>query len=567
MIALIKATFTKIVRFGLAAIAPTVAWRRANDSLGRWQAVAVHTIAMMALLAGFGYLQYTLQLDALVRSSLPIVRLTWLPLVAVLVYAIAWSAWFVARTLRMPAEKPLDGTIGSAWQSSLDRFARAGIDVTRTPLYLILGSPAGGVRDFFAASRVDLSILPSGEEADEPIQVCGNRDAIFVCCRESSLTGNFTRRAAATRKANLESIASTVGGGASRKPAYAWDNHVVAKDSPSQTAAVGSDQQRHGNSAVATVAKPVTPGRSDHETVQRIQDTLTEIETLANSENQPSTKSATILQPRLAKQPMLRLEPTEATQLLDRLDGLCREIADVRQPYCPINGVIIMVPIDATDCVETADHVGMRIERDLLTISHALELSVSAQVIFSDLELTEGGQSFLNRFPETQRHRRLGASLPAPPASEPGAGPAGVDQAVGWICDDLFPPLGYRLMSRDLSDDAHDRVVRHGNHNIHRVVDTMRRRRDGMSRLLRRAITATAGKVRIRGCFVAATGAAGPTKQAFAEGIMPQISDIQNEVQWMKQRRSRDRWQRRAAIAIYITVAITTCATIAYIVT
>ncbi|QDV67714.1 hypothetical protein Poly24_14180 [Rosistilla carotiformis] len=573
MIALLKASLRQIARIALIAFAPMVAIGHASDRWQRWGVIAIHVVAVLLGIAGLGYIQYTMQLDALVRSSLPMVRLTWLPLVGCLLYAIAWSAWFVAHTLRMPAEKPLSGGIHSAWQESLHRFTAAGIDVARTPLYLVLGSPAGGVRDFFSASHTDLVVLPSAEEADQPIQVCGNRDAIYVCCREASLTGNFTRRAAAARQKYLETMGSEGPTSIHRGPAHVWqagDGANTPPQSPSfsataPAAAKPSFSTASDTGALAATATLPTTAASVDPTVNRMHDTFAQIETLTTEEAVATVRPATILQPRTAKLPMMRLEQSEALELLDRLDGLCREIAEIRQPFCPINGVVLMLPLDAADCIETADHVGMRIERDLNTIATATQSSVSAQVIFCDLELCEGGQALLDRFPETQRHRRLGAILPAPPVSEPDAGPAGIDQAVRWICDELFPPLAYRLMTRNLQDAAQDRILRQGNHAIHRVVDTMRQRRDGMSRLLRRSIAATAGNVRLRGCFVAATGAAGATKHAFAEGVIPQILDIQNEVQWLPQRRQRDVWQRRTAAAIYASVAITTCAVLAYL--
>ncbi|QDS87371.1 hypothetical protein EC9_15490 [Rosistilla ulvae] len=573
MIALLKASLSKIARIALCAFAPIVALRHANDRWQRWGVMAIHLIAALLGIAGLGYVQYAMQLDTLVRSSLPVVRLTWLPLVGCLLYAIAWSAWFVVYTLRMPAEKPLGGGIHSAWQESLHRFTAAGIDVSRTPLYLVLGSPAGGVRDFFSASHTDLVVLPSAEEADQPIQVCGNRDAIYVCCREASLTGNFTRRAAASRQKLLETMGSDGGTGIHRGPAHVWQSGDGTNANPQSPAFAASahaatepsfEKASDTGTLTATATLPRTASAGDM-AVDRMHETFAQIETLTADEPGQTAKSATILQPRTAKLPMMRLEQSEALELLERLDGLCREIADIRQPFCPINGVVLMLPLDAADCIETADHVGMRIERDLNTIAAATQSSVSAQVVFCDLELCDGGQALLDRFPETQRHRRLGAILPAPPASEPDAGPASVDRAVRWICDELFPPLAYRLMARNLQDAAQDRILRQGNHAIHRVVDTMRQRRDGMSRLLRRSIAATAGNVRLRGCFVAATGAAGATKHAFAEGVIPQILDIQNEVQWLPQRRQRDRWQRRSAAAIYASVAITTCVVMAYL--
>jgi hypothetical protein len=304
-------------------------------------------------------------------------------------------------------------------------------------------------------------------------------------------------------------------------------------------------------------------GHGQQQPLERLHETIDQLESLTESE--PRTTAPKVLQPQLAKPKMLRLESLEAANILRRLDSLCREIAELREPFCPINGTLLLVPLDASDSSEIADHVGMRIERDLHTIAGATESRVSSQVIFCDLEETDGGQPFLDRFPDAQRHRRLGATLPAPPASEPDAGSQAVDRAVDWICNELFPPLAYRLMKRAPDDPTLDRMMQTDNHGIRRLTDRMRKRREGMSRMLRRVVAADSDAARIRGCFVAATGSAGQSKQAFAEGVMPLVLDMQNEVQWSEARRVRDRWQRRAAAATYVAVTAATSATVALV--
>ncbi len=563
----------------MASVAPLVAWRRSDQGWHRHLVIAIHVIAVVTVLGLLIAAQLAWQLDTFVRSSLPLVRILWLPLVGGLVYATAWSAWFVARTLRKPAEQPLFDATTSCLRAGLDRFAQSGIDVSRTPLYLVLGSPAEGIRAFFAAAHADLIVLPHPDESDEPVQVCGNQDAIYVCCRDVSLLGRFARQATEARaeKQAAKSRPNTV---ASREPAHLWsgDQPPPERAQLSPAAAVAGHADHSRSTAGSTVSSPASatatatatatlvedpPAGGDRATLQRMNQTISDLETL--TVEPPAAATVEVLQPRHSPAPLLRLNSSEAEQLLERLDAVCQELAELRQPYCPINGVLLMVPLDAADDVETADHVGMRIERDLATITAATESSVSAQLIFCDLDRCEGSQAFLNRFPDTQRHRRLGANLPAPPPSEPDAGPQGIDHAVRWICDELFPPLGYRLMQRDPNDPACDRALSLENRQIHRLVDSMRQRREGMSRMLRRAVVAAIGRVRLRGCFITATGAAGHSRQAFAEGIVPLILDIQNEVQWSPERRRRDRWQHRAAMATYVAVAGAALLTVTWI--
>ncbi|QEG40596.1 type VI secretion protein IcmF/TssM N-terminal domain-containing protein [Roseimaritima ulvae] len=548
----------------LAAVAPMAALRRTDGATQRWCMIGIHVAAMLLLLAGLCVFQTIFQLDSFVRSSLPFVRWAWLPIVGCLFYATAWSAWFVAHTLQLKPDHTPKCAITSALQNGIDQCVRAGIDIQKTPIYLTIGTPTAGIRSFFHSAHTELSVLPTAEEADQPVQVCGNHDAIYICCRDASLTGDFVRRAAQQRVAPTR-LQRAVHSGSQRtqlattQSAHQWT--APSTDTAASATTTGSPAAALATAPTEVQTQPTTS--PDNTVGQRLEQTLGSLTSLVEPEAEPEQAQKQVLQPSRAVEPILRLDTDRATELLERLRTLCFALAAVRQPYCPVNGVLILVPLDATDNIETADHVGMRIERDLQTIAEATQSSVSSQVVFCDLEHSPGSQAFLERFPASQRDRRLGTVLPAPPTSEPDAGPAGIDRAVRWICTELFSPLGYRLMARDLVHADQDRELCEGNRGIHQLVHTMRQRREGMSRMLRRAISTTAGQIRLRGCFVAATGIAGTDKQAFAEGLMPLILDLQNEVQWSEQRRSSDRWQRRAAMLTYAIVLAATCLTTA----
>lgn len=565
MIALVKTFLLRVADIVVAAFAPVVAFARADGSWKRRGVIAIHAFFVSFVLCGLVAAQIYFQLEAYVRSSSPTVRLLWLPLVGILAYATAWSAWFVARTLRQPRDKPLFDSVTMALRDGMDRFSRAGIDPRETPIYLVLGAPAGGIREFFSSSHVDLAVLPSAEEADEPIQVCGNREAIYVCCRDSSLVGHYARKSAgsllkavADRSAReLQAVSDTV----IRQTQPAWRGGV-AVGKPTQSAAFNPNafqpvsQPGGSNAALAVAAGTATlsPAPAAIETcelgldttVQRVHETLGQIESM----------TASVLQPRQTRPQEMRLDAGDAETLLQRLETLCQEIVTLREPYCAINGVIALIPLPACDNVEASDHVGMRLERDLKTIVEATDSHLSVQVVFCDFDLCEGSQAFLDRFPDNQRHRRLGATIPAVPASESESAATSLDKAVRWLCNDLFPPLGYRLMNRDLQDVTTDRELGMGNHRIQRLVQQMRDRGEGMSRLLRRSVAGMGDRLRIRGCYLAATGMAGhASKQAFCEGVVPLILDMQNEVQWSRKRRERDRWQRAMATGIYGLIA------------
>jgi len=588
MIAMLKAVMFRTVDLLVAALAPVIAFQRADSVWRRRYVIAVHAILVLLLFAGLTAVQVIFQLEAFVRSSLPFVRSFWLPMVGFLGYTTVWSAWFVARTLRQPDEKPLFDSVATSLRDGLDRFTRAGIDPGRTPLYLVLGAPAGGIRDFFSSAHIQLAVLPTAEEADEAVQVCGNRDAIYICCRDTSLLGHYARQSASTRmKVAAERCASEtrlrgVWGDRESTPVWRGGAAVSATAAPhapqahqdiKRPPAVGPmGASIHATATLMETAKLATAGISQaagDATIERVQQTFGMLESITSDHATPCSadQRTTVLQPRQTRPQELRLDAGDAERLLQRLETLCHEIVSVREPYCPINGVIAMIPLSACDHAEASDHVGMRLERDLRTIVQTTNTHLSVQVIYCDLDLCEGSQPFLDRFPESQRHRRLGAIIPAVPVSESESAASSLDRAVQWICNDLFPPLGYRLMSRDMQDVTNDRDLCMGNHRIQRFVQQMRDRRERMSRMLRRSVAGLGNQIRIRGCFLAATGIAGhASKQAFCEGVVPIILDMQNEIQWTRERLDRDRWERMVAVGTYVVVLAFAIATAALLV-
>jgi hypothetical protein len=589
MIALLQTCIVYLLKAMVAAIAPLNAYRKAEGVWTRRAVIVIHVGSVATALCVLIAAQIYFGLDAFVRSSSPLVRTLWLPIVGGLTYATAWSVWLVARTLNHVEEKPVFDAVTTSLRDGLERLSRAGIDPDRTPLYLVLGAPAGGIREFFASGHVDLSVLPNQEEAEAPIQVCGNRDAIYVCCNNASLTSHFARKAAISGKnAANESIRNAQGSlQREQREALAPWRSGLSKDegsSPALSLLTAHQCSNHadafsiggtteGSSTTATLAPEeascsVSDCSVSDATIQRMQDTLGLLESITATDAAIDSRvqPVQLLQPSQISAEEYRLDAAEAEELLDRLRTLCNEIVEIREPYCPINGVLVLVPLMACDSAEAADHVGMRLERDFSTIIQATEMHASAQVVFCDLELCEGSQPFLQRFPEGQRHRRLGAIVPASPASEPQSVLSSLDQAAHWVCNELFPPLGHRLMTRDLTDPHKDATLCIDNHRIQRLVQQMRDRCEGMSRLLRRAVAATNQQMRIRGCFVAATGIAGHmNKQAFCEGVVPMILDMQNEVQWTRERRVRDRSHFLCAVAIYTTVVVASVITFASI--
>src|SRR5207247_385369 len=105
----------------------------------------------------------------------------------------------------------------------------------------------------------------------------------------------------------------------------------------------------------------------------------------------------------------------EVELLTARLRYLCRLIVRDRKPYCPINGLMVLVPFGAMDTDDDANQTGTICQLDLQTARRAFQVNCPAFVLVCDLESAGGFKEFMERFPTEQRQRRLGQRLPLAP--------------------------------------------------------------------------------------------------------------------------------------------------------
>lgn len=495
-----------------------------------------------------------------------------------------------------PHSHRMQTDITHAWQAAQAQILAAGIELHRAPLFLTLGQPAGGIEEFCSLLPLESPFpLPSASD-DAPLQVYGNQEGLFVCCKQTSVLGDYLNRLAtaaddfpepassarlqiatgdspATTAASTERNSGGAFGGILQTGSRADScNHGPAREPQFSPLAEGPS----GTTATLTgplVAGPIVATRrvpcpSASETVRSIEFQLDELErqlALADAVLQP--------QPSAAAQDRPTAEVAGA-----RFAQLCRLISAAREPYCPLNGVVILVPLEILDCDETAEQGGSCIQRDLQTVMRTLETEVSVQVVVCGLAACEGGDELLDRLSQDQLYGTFGFALPTPLGGNREAARRSIERASEWLCEGLFPALAYRVLRRDADDERSDRADLEGNRRLHALIGSLRGRRQRLSRLLVGSLSATSGQWRIRGCFFAPTAnksATGtppanplpanplsasslPARQAFTAGILGQIHGIQNEVRWLESRRRRDATAMAVALAGYVLIAATT---------
>ncbi len=209
----------------------------------------------------------------------------------------------------------------------------------------------------------------------------------------------------------------------------------------------------------------------------------------------------------------------------------------------------------------------MLTNRDLVALRSVLQVQCPLIALVCDTEKVPGCQELLRRFPEQQRRRRLGVHFPPVAESDAASVPAVVDEGIRWMCQELLPPLIYRLLQLSPAEDRHAEHVQQGNVDLYQFLHEIRQREKRISRILKRGICAEGTKPGLLGgCYLGATGSDVVRDQGFVAGVMPQLIDMQNMLSWTSDALHEDAccrsWARGGYIGLLVFVSSLTLLTL-----
>jgi type VI protein secretion system component VasK len=238
--------------------------------------------------------------------------------------------------------------------------------------------------------------------------------------------------------------------------------------------------------------------------------------------------------------PDLLKNTAEMNMYKARLAHLGRLIVRDREPFCAINGLLVLVPIGGTDTEADAQQTAEMCTRDLATLRRVLRLQCPILVLTCDLEALPGFRDFIVRVSARERLGRLGQRFPL--ASPDLAGEAlqeQIDKSIHYLCDHYLRDWVYRLFQ---VDDTGERDATATNTGLYLFLDEMRGRKKNLSRVLTQGI-AREGPVPLlyAGCYLAATGSDKAQEQAFVAGVFKRLLENQSFVAWTDQALAEDR--------------------------
>lgn len=498
----------------------------------RW----VKVVVGLLLAAGLVYLAYHIQrwsgLDEYLGDLDRDFKPYFLATLVLLVVLFAWllqALWLMLTRDEGAVDFP---DIEAAWTAATKRLAAAGLGASDAPLYLVLGKPAAGNDALFTAAGVR-DIIRTPSSGDPPIRVYAWDEAIYVTCPGAGAWGEFCNQLTGVDEG-------------------AWLSGGV-EAVPAARGTLGPGGMFTGMDPVARAemdelmraAKARELAPAEHDRLRELAEQATTTPTTA-----PARK--------------LRLPETAQAEAVRRLQYLCRLIREDRRPWCPVNGVLLLVPWSATETDDAARAGSGLMQRDLNAIRGTLRERFPTCAVVCDLETARGFTEFRSGFPADILQQRIGQRLPLGPDVDPQSVPGVISNAVQWVGSSVLPAWIHRFLQLGPTDPrvAHTGGSTH-NRNLYLLMRAVFDRAPRLAQMLSRGLPPVQGPVGdpaaglplFGGCYLAGTGRT-PDTQAFVPGVFQRMSEVQNLVSWAPEATADDARMNRMTVMGYVVVVL-----------
>lgn len=499
--------------------------------MGRGLRAFIHVLIVAGVLVGLWWLNTYFDLGKLLKAPtlfrIPL-RDFWLPILFLLLYSMVWLGWWLWKLLGPEEYVSVFPDLDEAWDEAVAALHAAQIDLSDAPLFLVLGKTAGGEEALFGSAQLSLTVKQAPARPDAPLYVHANRDGIYVSCPDASLL----------------SKQSTLLRGETSGTSYVAEPEAA----PSEEDMYKTLQPKGRLKDVQGVlARAREQGRTPDQLTDAEKE---EIRHLISEDEADYSRQAQKPRASLAR------NTAEIERMTARLKHVCRLIVQDRRPYCPLNGIMVLLPFAATDQEEDATQTGLLCQQELAAARSVLQVNCPVIALVCDLEMTPGFREFVERFPADQRQRRLGQRFPLVPDLEEKDVPAMIEGGVAWMSQAMLPNWIYKLFRLETPGKDDLAAAVRGNTQLYRLLGEVRERYKRLSRILVRGLIREDGRPTLfGGCYIGGTGRDAPREQAFVPGVFRRLIDNQNYVAW-----TDEAWQEDAASQQWTTYGYTALA-------
>ena len=390
--------------------------------------------------------------------------------------------------------------IDRAWKAGLEELDRQQIDLQQVPLFLVLGaSSLRQEKALLDAAKLDLGIreVPAGSA---PIHWHAGPNAVYLVCSALGCQSRIAALGGEAMSADRSPAAPRQGGGSIRG-----------------TVVVG---QGITGTSMAPTARQSSPAPSSGRAA--IQGTM--IIGSQSSMDDDGGSAAPVDDKRVIK-----LEQTEVLNEERRLAYLARLIRRARQPLCPINGILNLVPFNM---IQRSSPDAAAVERatrsDLNTLQKVLMVRCPVTALVTGIEEESGFRELVRRVGKDRAaNQRFGKGFSVNSA------PIGERlEALGIHACGAFEDWIYNLFREP------DSLSKPGNTKLYSLLCKVRHK--VQERLVKILVGGYASDpndspdedaLRFGGCYFAGTGES-DERQAFVLAVVGKLSEQEEELQW-----------------------------------
>ena len=426
----------------------------------------------------------------------------WLPLVGLLMYLSLWCGWGLWYLGTRPLASPF-ADLDRAWQQTLTQLEQAGISLHEVPVVVVLGLPLSGEAGLIKGSRLTFNVQQAPRPG-APIQVYACSELILVFCHNASVLCKLARYA--TGAVEL------------------WPEPTRRGQPPAQPVEVslfsGSDAEVGLQSARA--AQPVgLPGIAPASPTDRDQ---------------------------LIGLSRLQVGSSESEWWTARLTHLLTLLRQARRPYCPLNGLLVLLPQSVL--ASAPGPLAALVRHEVASALATVQVRTTATLLVCDLEQSQPFAEFLARMPLDQLTNTLGVCMPDTAELDPTTANQYSANALNWLSLRL-----QQLVNRLLLPPTNAGHTLRNRRLVQWLLDWPRYQA-GLKLIVERLHAIEPRLLGTPNIYLAATGKL-PSEQGFLPDVFVNLLEAQNRVAWTETALQNDRrcWQIAVVVWVVLTVA------------
>jgi len=474
------------------------------------------------------------------RYTLPLLGFTLI--IPPLVYLVVWL-WSAGPASRHP-------DIDRAWQEGTAALAREGLSLAECPVFLVLGlRNERQARAFMNAAGLKYAVTGAPEGGSNPLYFYAVKD--YPLKKDEAWNLVYLVLTDTSQLSKLVAVASDSSG--RERIVRDADDTVRAGDLRGslvrpQVAAGGTEGtiREDGGLSATAIEEPLTARGPVN-----LRGTM-DLSDLSRTRTESSPLDA-VSEPRYHAEV---LDKTEQNRQEDRLAYVCRLLERDRDPFCTLNGVLVVTPFGLLRRgLEQVKHLAQATRQDLRTVQRRAHLRCPVISLIGGMEHEAGFGELVRRV---------------------GAAPA-IEQRIGMRFDPWNPATRERLEA--LANHACDRVEgnvydlfkmhdgynKPGNGKLYNLIC---RTRTGFTDLLKTYLAGAFAEADERpmlfaGCYFAATGEIERLKGFLKSVLADRMLENQDDLQWTDEALGNDRLCQTWAAACMLIAGLVVVGTVA----